>query len=103
MFYHAVLLHMRDVDDQFLARVKHYAARIRSELPYVRDYHFGPNQASRAAQYDWVVMATFDDEAAHELYQVSPVHQEMKAFMEPYFIDIVVADIETANGKMHHD
>jgi hypothetical protein len=92
MFYHVVLMRLTDADDAFLARVRGFAERIRRELPYVRDYQFGRNAADRARGLDWTVIATFGNSAEHDRYQVSPVHQEMKAFMTPHIADIVVCD-----------
>lgn len=102
MFYHAVLMNLEDASAEFLARVEDFAARVRAELPYVRDYHFGPNLASRAGPYRWTVIATFDDEEAHERYQVSPVHQEMKAYMGPRIAQIVVCDVESSAAGSRH-
>lgn len=102
MFYHAVLMNLSGVNAAFLSRVDEYAFRIRAELPYVRDYHFGRNVASRAGQYDWIVIATFDGESDHERYQVSEVHQQMKAFMTPHIAEIVVCDIESPAQERRH-
>lgn len=92
MFYHVVMMQLQNADEAFLARVRAYAQRVRDELAYVRDYHFGKNVASRARGFEWVVVSVFDTSADHDRYQVSPVHQEMKAFMTPYIADIVVCD-----------
>ncbi|MDE2612044.1 MAG: Dabb family protein [Burkholderiales bacterium] len=94
MFHHTVLMNLRDADAPFVAGTEAFAARVRAELPYVRDYHFGRNVASRAAQFGWVVIATFDDARDHERYQVSPVHQQMKAFMAPHIAEVVACDVE---------
>ncbi len=102
MFYHAVLMNLSNANPEFLSRVDSYVARIRAELPYVRDYHFGPNRASRAAQFGWAVVASFDDERGHERYQLSEVHQQMKAFMGPHIADIVVCDIESPAAERRH-
>jgi len=103
MFYHAVLMELSDTSTEFLAQVDAYAGRVRAELAYVRDYHFGPNLASRAGPYRWVVMATFDTEEDHERYQVSEVHTQMKAFMGPHIAGIVVCDVETPEMENRHD
>lgn len=102
MFYHAVLMDLSDAHDDFLSRVDEYAARVRAELPFVRDYHFGRNVASRAGGYGWIVIAAFDDERDHQRYQVSDVHQQMKAFMAPHIAGIVVCDIESPARVRHH-
>ncbi len=96
MFFHAVLMELSDTSPEFIAQVDSYTDRVRAELPYVRNYHFGPNVASRAGQYRWVVIATFDTEADHERYQVSEVHTQMKRFMGPHIADIVVCDVDTS-------
>lgn len=56
MFYHVVLMRLTGADDPFLSRVREYDARVRRELPYVRDHQFGRNVASRANGYDWAVI-----------------------------------------------
>lgn len=92
MFYHVVMMRLKGDDDAFHARVGEYVRRVRSELSYVRDYRYGRNVAGRAKGYDWVVAATFDTSADHDRYQVSPAHQEMKAYMTPFIDDLVVCD-----------
>lgn len=99
MFYHVVLMRLTDTDDAFLTRVRDYEERIRRELLYVRDYQFGRNIAARADGYDWTVIGTFESSADHDRYQVSPAHQEMKAFMSPHIAEIVVCDFDTAGGS----
>lgn len=93
MFYHIVMMQLQGADDACLARVREYAARIRAELPYVRAYHFGKNVASRAQQFEWAIVSVFDNSADHDRYQISAVHQEMKAFMAQHIVDIVVCDL----------
>lgn len=99
MFHHVVLMRLRDPDGAFHQQVNAFVERIRRELPYVRSYHYGRNVASRAQGFDWAVLASFDSSADHDRYQVSPVHQEMKAFMSPRIADIVVCDHDTARGR----
>lgn len=94
MFFHVVLMQLTDIDDAFLARVHDYAERIRGDLPYVRDYQFGRNVAARAKGFAWTVIGTFDSSADHDLYQISALHQEMKAFMSPYIVDIIACDYD---------
>jgi hypothetical protein len=99
MFYHVVLMRLTDADDGFLARVSDFGEQIRLELPYVLDYQFGRNVAFRAKGYDWTVIGTFENSADHDRYQISPVHQEMKAFMMPHIADIVVCDFDAAGDR----
>ena len=100
MFYHTVLMQLTDADTTFLAQVARFEARVLGELDYVRAYHFGRNLASRARNYQWAVVAVFDSSTDHDRYQVSPVHQEMKAFMEPHIADLVVCDFDSAGQRV---
>ncbi len=95
MFHHVVLLNLKGLGPDSLSSLKGFASRMRDELPYVREFYFGVNKASRAGKYGWTVVATFDSEGDHERYQVSDVHQEMKTFLGPFIEDIVVADVDT--------
>ena len=96
MFHHIVLMRFTAATDaRFLAEVERYADRIRRELPYVRAYAFVRNAAGRAQGYDWAVIAHFDDSAAHDAYQVSDAHQEMKAYMAPFIADLIACDAAT--------
>jgi hypothetical protein len=95
MFFHVVMMRLVDADASVHARIDEFVARVRRELPYVRGYAYGRNVADRAKGYDWAVIGTFDTSEDHDRYQVSPVHQEMKAFMTPYIAEIVVCDFDT--------
>lgn len=95
MFFHVVMMRLTpDADAAVHARIADFVRRVRRELDYVQAYHFGRNVADRGKGYDWAVIGTFASSADHDRYQVSPVHQEMKAFMTPYIDDIVVCDFE---------
>lgn len=96
MYFHVVMMRLADADEACLSRIHHYAERIRRELPYVRDYHFGRNLASRAKGFAWAVIGTFDSSADHDRYQASALHQEMKAFVTPHIADIVVCDFDAS-------
>jgi hypothetical protein len=45
------------------------------------------------------VIGVFDSSADHDRYQVSALHQEMKAFMSPHIVDIAVCDFDSAGGR----
>jgi len=40
------------------------------------------------------VTGIFDSSAAHDAYQASPAHQEMKVYMMPYIEDLLACDME---------
>lgn len=98
MFHHVVLLRLENVDAAFHARVAAYARRMPLEVRGIASYAYGRNRADRGKGYDWVVIGVFESSAAHDAYQVSPLHQELKAFMTPHIADIVVCDLDT--GKL---
>lgn len=95
MFHHLVLIRLKGDDAAFHERVAAYVERIRAELPYVRQYDFVPNKADRAGGYDWAVISAFDSSEDHDRYQVSDVHQEMKAYMTPFIESLIACDAET--------
>jgi hypothetical protein len=99
MFHHVVLMKLKGADARFHARVADYVARVRRELPYVRAFHYGRNVADRSKGHDWAVYAAFDTSADHDRYQVSPVHQEMKAFMMEHIEEIVVCDMSGGDSE----
>jgi hypothetical protein len=95
MFTHIVLMKFTpQADAHFHARVQEYAVRLRRELAYVKAWDLVPNVASRAQGFSHAVIATFASSADHDRYQDSPVHQEMKKFMTPYFADLIACDYE---------
>jgi hypothetical protein len=95
MFFHIVMMRLTpDADANVHARICGFVTRVRHELDCVREYYFGQNVADRAKGYEWAVVGTFASSAEHDRYQVSSVHQEMKAFMTPYIADLVVCDFE---------
>jgi hypothetical protein len=60
----------------------------------VKGYAFRPNQAGRSDGLTHAVVAAFADSPAHDRYQVSPAHQEMKAYMAGFIERLVVYDGE---------
>lgn len=95
MFYHVVLMQFRkDADASFLRRVEHYVARVRAECPDVLTYGLVDNVAARSDGLTHGIVGAFASSAAHDAYQVSPAHQEMKAYMSPFIARIVVLDGE---------
>ena len=96
MFQHVVLMRLVGVDAAFHARVQEYARRMPLELPGVERFHYGPNVADRRKGHDWAVIAEFASAADHDAYQVSALHQELKAYMTPHIAELVVCDLDTA-------
>ncbi len=102
MFLHIVLMQLSDqIDEHFFTKVAGYAERIRNECDGVIMYHFGENIADRAMGYNYVTSSAFTDSAAHDAYQISPAHVEMKTFMADYIEQIIVYDGVTPKGLGH--
>jgi quinol monooxygenase YgiN len=93
MFYHIVMMRLSErADAAFHARVEAYAERVRRECRGLLHYDYGSNLADRGGGYDRAMLSVFESSSAHDAYQVSPVHQEMKAYMTPFIADLVVCD-----------
>jgi hypothetical protein len=96
MFYHVVMMKLsKDADASFHAKVEAFAAEFRRSAKGLTAYDYGLNVADRSKGYDRAVLAAFKTSADHDAYQVSDLHQRMKAFMMPVIVDLVVCDFET--------
>lgn len=95
MFHHVVLMEFTAAADQrFFEQVEAYSERIRRSAPNLLRYVFGRNVASRSDGLPYGIVSSFASAADHDAYQVSPVHQEMKAYMTPFIARIVVCEID---------
>jgi hypothetical protein len=95
MFHHIVLMkYTPQADASFFGKVEGYCDRIRRSSPSVRRYVHLRNESARRDALDWAIVSSFESTQAHDAYQVSPLHQEMKAFMTPYIERIVVCDAD---------
>ena len=54
-------------------------AALPPQIPTVRDYRFGPDAGLAGTNWDFVVVADFDDEAAYLTYRDHPAHQAVIA------------------------
>lgn len=93
MYMHIVMMEFTpEAGDEFFRTVEAFAERIRQECTDVMVYHFGLNEAARSDGYTHAVVSAFKDSPAHNTYQVSPAHVDMKAYMGPYIKRLVVFD-----------
>jgi hypothetical protein len=98
VFHHVVLMKFSpNADDDFFARVETYCQRIRANGDHPLRYVFHRNVASRSDGLDYGIVASFESSSAHDVYQLSEVHQEMKSYMSPFIERIVVCDIDEAS------
>lgn len=97
MFHHVVLMKFTSAaDESFYNEVEAYAAQIRRSASELRRYVFERNMASRNDGLTYGIISSFDNSAAHDRYQESPIHQRMKNYMLPFIERIVVCDIDEA-------
>lgn len=95
MFHHIVLMSFTpEADQAFFARAQHYVERVLRECDGVVTYFMAENAASRSDGLTYGIVGAFTSSAAHDVYQASPVHQEMKAFMATRMDRIVVLDTD---------
>jgi hypothetical protein len=83
-----------EADEAFFEGVRRYVQRVRAECQDMSAYFMAENLADRSDGLTHGILGSFTDSAAHDAYQVSPVHQEMKAYMSPFIHRIVVLDAE---------
>lgn len=99
MFHHVVAMQFNERADQaFFDKAEEYCERIRCTAKHLRCYVMRKNLATRSDGLTHVILASFDTSADHDVYQVSDVHVEMKAFMIPRIARIVVCDIDDSDG-----
>jgi len=79
-------------DAVFHRRVREYCERARAECEGLLLYDYCKNVADRADGLTHAVIGAFTDAAAHDRYQVAPVHIEMKQYMQEYIERLTVFD-----------
>jgi quinol monooxygenase YgiN len=95
MFHHILLMSFEpETGPEFFAKAQQYIARVEAECAGVRSYVLAENRSNRSDGLTHGIVAVFESAAAHDAYQASPVHQEMKAFMTARMARVVVLDFE---------
>lgn len=95
MFHHIVLMAFSsDADQVFLQKVDEFAEQVRRITPKLHRYVFRQNIASRSDGMTHGIVSTFNTSRDHDVYQTSPIHMEMKAYMAPFLSRIVVLDLD---------
>jgi hypothetical protein len=99
MFHHVVLMAFSSAADQaFLQKVEQFAEQVRRSGPRLHRYVFRENIASRNDGLTHGIVSAFDTSEDHDVYQTSPIHMEMKAYMAPFLSRIVVLDLDEAQS-----
>ena len=65
--------------DQAKDAVSAGLAELPIEIPEIAGYRFGPDVGLRDDNWDYVVVADFDDVAGYEIYRDHDVHQQLVA------------------------
>jgi len=99
MFSHTVLIQIPDdAPDAFHTRACELANQIRATCPGLLSYAYGRNTADRGKHYNFAVVSTFVDEAAHDAYQVSDLHIQLKDHIATQMKDILACDLTLDDG-----
>jgi hypothetical protein len=95
VFYHIVLMSFAPgCGPDFFKRAEAYVERVKTECDGVVSYLMRENLATRSDGLTHGIIGVFTSSSAHDAYQVSPVHQEMKGFMTTGMSRIVVLDLD---------
>ncbi|MDA0368232.1 MAG: Dabb family protein [Proteobacteria bacterium] len=70
--------------------------RIRSEVAGCVGYHRGPNVSPFAQGHTHVHISIWETKAAHDAYQVHPLHDRLVDIIVPK-LEAVVADLDTGS------
>ena len=76
MFRHVVLFRfVPDITDEQRAALLAGLAALPGKIPEIRRYRFGPDAGVVEGNWDFAVIADFDDRAGFEVYAPHPAHQ----------------------------
>jgi hypothetical protein len=79
-FRHVVMFRWIDgVGDDHVADVAEGLAALPSRIPVIRDYRFGPDAGVNEGNFDYVVVADFDDVDGYLVYRDHPDHRQLIA------------------------
>jgi hypothetical protein len=80
MFRHVVLFRWKPgTSDDAKAAVQQALAELPAAIPTLRDYRFGPDADVNAGNFEFAVVADFDDVAGYLVYRDHPAHQAVIA------------------------
>ena len=79
-FRHVVLLKWKDgTDSASRSAVREGLAALPSQIPELRSYLFGEDRGLVPGNFDFAIVAEFEDEAAWRVYVDHPSHQDVIA------------------------
>jgi hypothetical protein len=98
MINHIVLMKLNDAaDEAVITGIRDYVAKI-AQFDHVHAYAIVRNTAPNANGFDWAILSAFDTEADMAAYRVHPLHREFVAFTDPYTVDYMALDYESASA-----
>ncbi len=78
MFRHVVMFRWApETDAAARNRVSEGLRGLPAAIPTLRAYHFGPDARLADGNWDFVVVADFDDEAGYAVYRDHAAHQQV--------------------------
>ncbi len=95
-YFHIILQRFdAQADEAFFAAVRRLVERASREVPGVLETYFAPNVSPFAAGWTHVRLTKFVSRAAHEAYQISPLHAESVRLIVPR-MQYAVGDLDFA-------
>lgn len=75
MFQHAVMLRFQPgISDEQVASIIEGLSALPGAIPEIRRYAFGPDAGVNEGNFDFAVVAEFDDRAGYLTYRDHPAH-----------------------------
>ena len=95
MFHHVIMLKLREpLTQQDHGEIIQECVKLQ-DLPGLLSLEFVHNHSVRSPDYTHAFVSSFVDEAAHELYQQTPLHIPLKEKVRQLAEGFVVLDYET--------
>ncbi len=96
MFHHIVMLSLREpLSPKDHEEIDEACALMLRELPGIVSLRFVRNHSDRSPAYTHAFVSSFVDEAAHDLYQQTPLHAPLKQKVKEITDHLIVLDYET--------
>ena len=73
--------------DERVARFRDLLAALPGAIPELRRYHFGPDGGLAEGNFDFAVVADFDDHEGWQAYQDHPDHVRVLEYLQPMVAD----------------
>ncbi|MFC8831522.1 Dabb family protein [Streptomyces sp. NPDC057137] len=100
MFQHVALLKWSHaLSPEELADVRRALVVLGEESDTVRAFVHGVDAGERPKNWDYGVLARFDDAAGWRAYSVHPAHDALRAVLAPLVEDQVVVQFELPDGE----